>query len=122
MGGVTSNPPVGEPEQEWQQPPFQPDKGFSTSAPSPVASGSVILPREQRLPPSATESMLRTLNGLIWLAFFVGVVTGVLDWWLGIFITLGATIVLSNVRRHLRQRRKALSRRVVPPEEQNGLR
>ncbi len=122
MGQVTSNPPVGEQEPQWQQPPFQPDNAGSTPEPSPVASGSVILSRKASLPPSVPETVVRTLQGLIWPAFILLVVLGLVGWWPGMFATMVATIILSNVGRHLQQRRRAISRGVVPPDEQNRLR
>lgn len=84
------------------------------------ASGSLIVPYT---PPSVAETVLSTVSGLIWpvmilLAFFTPV-----GWWPAIIIAIATSVVTDNVKKHLRARRKALTRGQVPPDnEGNDLR
>ena len=121
---MTSTPPQGEQEPQWQQPSFQPENE-PTVAPSEnlVVSGPLIVPAEPALPPSAMETALNTIAGVIWPVMIVLAIMGMVGWWPSILIAIVTTTVLGNVGGHLKSRRKALTRgRTIPPEAPNRLR
>lgn len=124
---MTSTPPVGEPEQQWQQPAFgsqgsepqffTPDPGQAV-VPAPANN-----PVRYSRPPSVAESVVATLAGLVWPVMIVLAIMGVVGWWPGVLVALVAGVVLGNARRHLRARRKALGRvPIVEERNEEGLR
>lgn len=119
---MTSSPPSGEAEKEWQQPDFQPDGAPPTSVEGPVysVSGSLIVPYA---PPSVAETVLTTFSGLVWPVMILLAIMGTIGWWPAIIVAIATSVVTDNVRRHLRARRKALSRgQARPGNEGNDLR
>lgn len=106
---------MGEPDPQWQQPPFQGAAPQDVPVESPVTSGSLIVPREPRLPPSVAETVVKTVRAVLWPALILLAIMGVVDWWPAMFVTMLATIILSNVGRHLKEHRKATARGELPP-------
>lgn len=121
---MTSNAPQDEQEPQWQQPSFQPDN----ESPVPprvdqVVTGSVIVPAEPALPPSAMETAVNTVAGVIWPVMIVLAIMGMLQWWPAILIAIVTTTVLGNVGGHLTSRRKAAARvRMIPPTDPGTMR
>lgn len=111
-----TNAPPGEPEPQWQQPPFPPE---SQPAPEPVQGSvvpnSVIVSREQVAPPSVVETVLGTVAGLIWPVMIVLAIMGVVGWWPAILVAIVASTVLGTTQNHLKERRRALSRAAITP-------
>jgi hypothetical protein len=112
---VSTTPPAGQPEPQWQQPEFQPEpplygaplEGQLYTGPS----GQQLVSRPASLPPSVPETVLQTLNGLVWPVMIVLAIMGTVGWWPAIITALVANVVLENVRRHLRSRRRAIAAR-----------
>ena len=127
---MTNPPQTGEPEPQWQQPSFSPDdpsRPFSVE--KPVVTGSVIVPRADMAPPSAVETTIATVGGLVWPVMIVLALMGAVGWWPAILIAIVTSAVLGNVRGHLKARRKALGRArrrppnpPIPPGNRGGLR
>ncbi len=69
------------------------------------------------LPPSVAETTLATVSGLIWPVVIVLAIAGFLSWWPAILIAIVTSVVTDNVRKHLRQRRRALG---AAPDPDNG--
>ncbi len=117
---MTSNAPQGEQEPQWQQPSFQPapDPAPAPAGP-PVTSGSLILPAGRVQPPSAVETTVRTLSGLVWPVMILLAIMGVAPFWPAILAAIVTSTVLGNVSRHLKARRKvaALPRRITPGDQ-----
>jgi hypothetical protein len=114
---VTSNASQGEQEPQWQQPSFQPGKEPGPAPSEPVvASGSLIVPFAAVPPPSAIETTVRTISGLVWPVMIVLAIMGGIDFWPAILIAIVTSTVLGNVSRHLKAQRKdvARTRRITP--------
>ncbi len=75
------------------------------------ASGSLIVPFR---PPSVPETVLATFSGLVWPVMILLAIMGTIGWWPAIIIAIATSVVTDNVRKHLRARRKALSRGPIP--------
>ncbi|MBI4901560.1 MAG: hypothetical protein HY829_13945 [Actinobacteria bacterium] len=73
-------------------------------------------------PPSATETLLGTVAGLVWPVMIVLAIMGAVSWWPAILVAIIASAVLGNTRNHLKARRRALDRRAGLPGQKNGLR
>jgi hypothetical protein len=121
---VTSNAPQGEQEPQWQQPSFQPaPEPASAPAEPPVTHGSLILPAARLQPPSAVETTVRTLSGLVWPVMILLAIMSVVDFWPAILVAIVTSTVLGNVGRHLKARRKLAARpRRITPGDQGTLR
>ena len=116
---MTSTPPVGEPEQQWQQPAFVPREGADDVVSGeivPTGPSSAVAPRTVSSPPSVAESVVGTLAGLVWPIMIVTAIMGGLGWWPAIIIALVASAVLGNVRQQLKWRRKAITKGDTPDE------
>ncbi len=114
---MTSNAPQEEQEPQWQQPSFQPDQDPQVPPRvDQVVTGSVIVPAEPALPPSAMETAVNTVAGVIWPVMIVLAIMGMVGWWPAILIAIVTTTVLGNVGGHLKSRRKAVTRtrRITP--------
>jgi hypothetical protein len=112
---------VGEPEQQWQQPAFDPAAAPREQfVPQPVQPSAVIVPRRVVPPPSVAETVTATVSGLVWPVMILLAIMGVVSWWPGMMLAVVASIVLGNVSGHLKSRRKALGRDVVIDEEDGG--
>lgn len=120
---MTNPPPVGAPEPQWQQPAFgREELDAAQSAPLPVAPApqpvpavipaAELVPPEPALPPSVAETTLATVAGLIWPVVILLALTGYLSWWPAILVAIVTSVVTDNIRKHLRQRRRALG---APP-------
>ncbi len=123
-GRVTSNPPTGEPEPRWQQPPFQaggptpydatPDEPTDTDFPAygasqPPVSGYVVpAPGSAVPPPSQFETVVVTLARLIWPVAFVLVIFTGAGFWPVLIGALNVNTILRALKGNLRQRRRAL--------------
>jgi hypothetical protein len=119
---VTSSPPSGEFEKEWQQPDFQGDVAPPAPLEGPVysASGSQVAPYT---PPSVAETVLSTVSGLVWPVMILLAIMGRISWVPAIIVAIATSVITDNVKKHLRARRKALSRGAVPErDERNDLR
>ncbi len=123
---MTTTPSGSQPEPQWQQPEFQPPPPpYGALVEGQVYSGSSphaqLVPPRASLPPSVPETVLQTVNGLVWPVMIVLAIMGVVGWWPAVIIALVSNVVLENVRRHLRARRRALGAR---PDDgtQDGLR
>ncbi|HSN10832.1 MAG TPA: hypothetical protein VLS51_01815 [Propionibacteriaceae bacterium] len=118
-----TNAPTGEPEPQWQQPPFPPE---SQPAPEPVQGSlvpsSVVVPQEQVSPPSVVETVLGTVAGLIWPVMIVLAIMGVVGWWPAILVSIVASTVLGTTQNHLKERRRAMQRAAITRgDSQDGL-
>ena len=109
--GSVTNAPTGQPEeQRWQQPSFVPG-----SEPSPVVSGNVLVPGEQPPPPSAVETIVSTLAGLVWpVMLAIGIFTG-FPFWTALIIAFIASSVLGAVKGQLRASRRRAAIQPPPP-------
>jgi hypothetical protein len=116
---VSSQPPVEEPEPQWQQPGFLPEERPDASPPAVVPSADV---ERASLPPSGTETALVTLSGLVWPVLILLALMGYIGFWPAILIALITNVVAENVRKYLRQRRRALDRQVRGGDEGKELR
>lgn len=118
---MSSQPPVDGPEPQWRQPDFLPEEppGASSSAVVPSASAEVVRPT---LPPSGLETTLATVSGLVWPVLILLALMGYLGFWPAIMIALITNVVAENVRRHLRQRRRALGRQLPADDDRRELR
>lgn len=78
-----------------------------------------MLPAMRIQPPSAVETTVRTLSGLVWPVMILLAVMGVVGFWPAILAAIVTSTVLGNVGRHLKARRKiaALPRRITPGEQ-----
>ncbi len=114
---VTSNAPQDEQEPQWQQPSFDAGAPAETvRGEGLVVSGPLIVPAEPPMPPSAMETAVNTLAGVIWPVMIVLAIMNTIGWWPAILIAIVTTTVLGNVGGHLKSRRKALGRgRTIPP-------
>jgi hypothetical protein len=119
---VTSTPPVGEPEREWQQPPFQ--QPSFPQQPDPAPSGNdvpypsqVVVPRPVMPPPSLAETVVGSLAGVVWPVMILLAVFTHIGFWPAIIFALIASTVLGNIRGHLRSQRRALP---PPPRTDEG--
>ncbi len=125
---VTNQPPTAEPEPQWQQPSFSPggeagslgNQAKPSPLPSPLASGSVIVPGTSVPPPSVAETMIGTVAGVVWPVMIVLAIMGAVGWWPAILVAIVGSAVLGNVRGHLKARRKALGRAGTIPPAENG--
>lgn len=108
-----TNPPVGEPEKQWQQPAFDPANDPSNA---PIegtvysASGQALAPVKRSAPPSVAETVVSTIAGLVWPVMIVLAIAGVVSWWPAILIALVSSVVAGNITGHLKARRAALTR------------
>jgi len=92
-----------ESQGSWQQPPFA-----ATNDPNqvPVVSGHVVVPGEAPPAPSVLESTLNVVNGVIWpIAIFLGIL-GIGSFIGNIFMAVIASIVLGQITKELRRRRR----------------
>ena len=122
---MTSTPPDGESEQQWQQPAFQPPDVAGEPVSGNViypGSSAQIVPRPPSSPPSVAESVVGTLAGLVWPVMIVIAIMGTIGWWPAIIIAIVASAVLGNVRQQLKWRRKAITRAEARDPNQGGLR
>ena len=109
---MTSNPPPGEPEQQWQQPNFDAPRDEQFVQP---VTGHVIVPGVGgRVPPPSTfETMIGPLAKLVWpVAILMIIFTGV-SLWPGLIGAIVMGTILSALKNNLRQRRRW---QVQPPE------
>jgi hypothetical protein len=114
---VSSQPP--EPEPQWRQPDFLPEESPEASAVLPSASAEIVRPT---LPPSGLETTLATVSGLVWPVLILLALMGYIGFWPAIMIALITNVVAENVRRHLRQRRRALGRQLPADDNRRELR
>lgn len=112
---MSSQPPVGDAEQRWQQPAWDPGQQQAAPPPLPVMPFTPPVPVRYP-PPSALESTVATIAGLIWPAMILLAILGYVGWWPAMIIALVSHVVADGVRKHLRARRKALA----PPPQAGG--
>lgn len=110
--------PAGEPEPQWQQPPFPSEP---EPAPEPVQGSvvpsAVIVPRERLAPPSVAETALGAVAGMIWPVMIVLAIMGVVGWWPAILVAIIASTVLGSTQNHLKARRRALRRAAIARDD-----
>lgn len=119
---MTNNPPSGEPEPRWQQPPFQaggatpyePNRDEPTDdVPSyggseqPV-SGYVVPVAAPVPPPSAVETVIGTLARLVWPVAILLVIFTHLSFWPVLITAIVVGTILRALKGNLRQRRRAI--------------
>lgn len=114
---MSSQPP--EPEPQWQQPEFLPEERPDAPPPAVVPSADDARPS---LPPSAIETALVTVSGLVWPVLILLALMGYIGLWPAILIALITNVVAENVRKHVRQRRRALGRPAQGGDERKELR
>ncbi|HET7723192.1 MAG TPA: hypothetical protein VFK68_01025 [Propionibacteriaceae bacterium] len=119
-----TNAPTGEPQPQWQQPPFT-----SEPAPAPeplqgsIVPSSVVVSRGRVAPPSVAETFFGTVAGLIWPVMIVLAIMGVVGWWPAILVAIVASTVLGSTQNHLKARRRALRRAAIARDDREaGLR
>lgn len=126
---VTSTPPAGGPEREWQQPPFQQPPVPQPYEPAQPAAGQFprpsqdIVPRPVVPPPSVAETVVGSLAGVVWPVMILLAVFTHIGFWPAIIFALIASTVLGNIRGHLRSQRRALAPPpppLPPPREDDG--
>jgi hypothetical protein len=118
MGSVSSTPPVGEPEREWEQPAFGSNEDDVAGGHGVVVPQPMQVPVTYSAPASVAEVVVSSLAGVVWPVMIVLAIFGVLAWWPAIIIALVASAFLGNIRGQLRSRRRALP----PPSGPSGQR
>nr|WP_300150742.1 hypothetical protein [Propionicimonas sp.] len=114
---MSSQPP--EPEPQWQQPAFRPEENPEAPPPVVVPPAEVVRPT---LPPSGLETALATASGLVWPVLILLAIMGYIGWWPAVMIALITNVVAENVRKHLRQRRRALGSQLPDENDRRELR
>jgi hypothetical protein len=114
---MVTNPPTEQPEeQRWQQPEFAPG-----AEPPPVLSGQVLVPGErvsgERVPPpSALETVIGVVAGLVWPVMMILGIFGPVPFWSALVIAFVASWVLGTVKSQLRAQRRRGA--INPPPSQ----
>lgn len=108
---MTQQRPDGDAESQWQQPPFEPETTPADAVTGAVvfpgqATGRGLVPAEDRLPPSALESTINVVNGVLWPVLIGLAIFGVGSWWLNIFAAIVASSLLGGISTELKRRRK----------------
>ncbi len=111
----------GDAESQWQQPPFQPsDRQPAEAGPD---YGQLAVPEQltgrslvPQRPPSALESTLNVINGVLWPVLLGMALFGVGSWITNIVIAIIASSLLGGVSSELKRRR-----RYLPPAEGDSL-
>jgi hypothetical protein len=122
---VTQPRQDGDAESSWQQPPFVPEQESAEPATGEVVApkefvGQGLVPVEERRPPSALESTLNVVNGVLWPVLIGLIFFGIGDWWPNIFIAIVASSLLGGIATELKRRRKYLppaDRKSLPPAD-----
>ncbi len=107
-GGVSSYPPDGPAEQQWQQPPFASDGPPRDATP---ASGHVVVPGTPGpLPaPSSFEVLIGTLAKLVWPVAILLIVFTKATFWPVLITAIVAGTILGALKRNLKQRRREIA-------------
>ncbi|MCC6496597.1 MAG: hypothetical protein IT193_10120 [Propionibacteriaceae bacterium] len=118
---MTTSPQNSDAESQWQQPPFQPSGQGSEEAP---LEGRLVVPESlsagmlvPRRPPSALESIINVVNGVLWPVLIGMALFGIGGWVGNIVIAIIASSLLGGVSAELKRRR-----RYLPPPEGDSLR
>jgi hypothetical protein len=111
-GDVTQPREGGDPESQWQQPPFDPAAGQVAPAGQsgwlvvPTnGMGSDLVPADRR-PPTVLESTLRVVSGVVWPVFLGLAFFHIGNWALNVFAAIVVSSLLGGIATELRRRRK----------------
>jgi hypothetical protein len=74
--------------------------------------GGVIVPAEDKRPPSVLESTLNVVNGVLWPVAITLAIFGIGNWLLNIFLAIVGSSLLGGIATEMSRRRKYL-----PPAE-----
>lgn len=118
---MTTSPQNSDAGSQWQQPPFQPSGQGPEDAPlegrlvvPEQVSGGTLVPRR---PPSALESVINVVNGVLWPVLIGMALFGIGGWVSNIVIAIIASSLLGGVSAELKRRR-----RYLPPDDGGALR
>ncbi len=92
-------------------------------SPGPVGFGALMVPAAPGPAPSAAETLVGRVAGLVWPVMIMLALMGVVGWWPAVLVAIVASAVLSSTRNHLKARRRALGGAAAQPDTpRNGLR